>query len=366
MNKFQFVDNIRFYSMLSIVTFHSCLIFLEFNKNDLIYSGITQTQLFFIMQFLRFGNVCFFMISGFLFGNKMSKSLDVQTDVKAYLTRRWAALKIPTLLFSLLIALLYLLIPIGKLLIRNEELSLVQLLISFVSTFFFGYTWFIYNLFIGFFLVVLAILYPKIKSFLFITTFITAIFWGINPYLKVINVTEHMFTFFGFSFYVLFGYYLGGNLSKFYVITDYINRNKLMYFSLLILLFVISYFESKYLYLYTNILPYYNLKLSSQIQSLIIFFGMCSFFTKPSYPSWADPKTETVGIYFMHSLVLSLVYYGSFIVLIFVFNIRGKEEINQQYLIPILVITSIFVYTFTVFLVKKIAKTKYSYLLGIS
>ena len=366
MSKFPFVDNIRFYSMLSIVTFHSCLIFLEFNKNDLIYNGVTQAQLFFIMQFLRFGNVCFFMISGFLFGYKMSKSENLKADVKAYLSRRWAALKIPTILFSLIIALLYLLIPIGKFIVRNEDITSIELVTTFLSTFFFGYTWFIYNLFIGFFLVVLTILFPKIKQVLFVTTLLTAVFWGVNPYLKVLNVTEHMFTFFGFSFYVLFGFYLGANLIKFNAITDFIKKHKLIYWSLFVALFVVSYYESDYLYQNTDVLPYYNLKLSSQIQSLIIFLGMCAFFTKPTYPSWADPKTETVGIYFMHSLVLNLVYYGSFAVLIFVFNIRGKEEINQQYLMPILVITSIFVYIFTVFLVKKVAKTKYSYLLGIS
>ncbi|MEY3450634.1 MAG: hypothetical protein RL711_459 [Bacteroidota bacterium] len=363
--KFSFIDNIRFYSILSIVTFHSCLVFLEFNKNDIVYDHTRQVEILSLMQFLRFGNICFFMVSGFLFGHSMKNSISAPSDAIHYVKKRWAVLKVPTLLFSFILAILGLFIPVVKHFLSGDLLTFSMMVKQVCKDFFFGYTWFIYNLFLGLLLIIVINMYTSLKKTIFISTFILAIFWSINPYFQWINVTAHMFTFLGFSFYILLGYYLGMHQDLFQKILQFINNNRLFYVGMLIITFLIAYWESIYLYNNTSVLPYYNLKLSTQIQSIVIFFGFCSFCTRPLYPSIFKPSVETVGIYFLHTIVVFLLYFGSFAILILGFNIKGKEEIPFQIIPFLLIFSAIFVYLFTVICVKYIVKTKYSFLIGI-
>lgn len=363
--KFQFVDNIRFYAIFSIVIFHSCLIFLEFNKNDIIYTFDNQVILLSLMQFVRFGNICFFMVSGFLFGNNMSKANNIKLEGINYVKRRWELLKVPTLLFSTILACLGILIPLGKYIIKGESISLTSIVSTFLINYFFGYTWFIYNLFIGFLLILLMLFIPKISKWLIFLTLFIALFWGLNPYLKLLNINQHMFTLFGFSFYLLFGYWLGKKYLVFKKIIDYFRNNKIIYLLLFIIITFLSYCESYYLYNFTNIAPFYNLKLSSQLQSILIFFGFCAYFQKPLYPKFLNPKVETVGIYFIHSILLNVVYFSTIAFFIYFFNIKGKEDIPQLYLPYCFVISSVVIYFLSVVIVRIIVNTKYSYLLGI-
>jgi hypothetical protein len=317
------------------------------------------------MQFLRFGNICFFMISGFLFGHSMKNSPAIKTDAIKYVKKRWNVLKVPTLLFSLVLALLGLFIPIVKHFLSGDELTLNIMIKQVGKDFFFGYTWFIYNLFLGLLLIMVINMYTSLKKIIFIGTLFLAIFWGVNPYFQWINVTAHMFTFLGFSFYILLGYYLGMHQQIFNKIIDFITENRVIYAIILLLTFVVAYWESIYLYNYSSVLPYYNLKLSTQIQSMVIFFGFCSFFTRPMYPKIFNPTVETVGIYFLHTLVIFFLYFSSFAILIWGYNIKGKEEIPFKFIPYLLIFSSIFVYLVTVVCVKYIAKTKFSFLIGI-
>jgi len=140
--KFKFVDNIRYFSILSIVIFHCILQFIEFNKSDIIYQGYFKESLLFLGQFLRFGNICFFMISGFLMGNKLSTSSNIIADTKAYISRRWDGLKVPTILFSTFFGILACAIPILKSFVKNLEVDTLEVIILFFHDFFFGLTWF--------------------------------------------------------------------------------------------------------------------------------------------------------------------------------------------------------------------------------
>jgi hypothetical protein len=254
---------------------------------------------------------------------------------------------------------------IASVFIKHKPLALTDLVEEFVYNFFFNYTWFIYNLFIGFVIILVAYSYPKLKLLIYALSFLTVIFWASSPYLSVLSNVGHTFTLFGFSFYLLMGFYLGYNIAVFNTIITTILKHKTVYIIILIIISGIACYESLYLYNYTNISPTFNLKLFSQIQSILIFFGFCTISQKQLYPDLVDPRTETVGIYFMHTLVLNFVFIGSFIILIFGFNINGKEEIPVFYLTLSLFLSPVFVYALTLFIVKKIAKTKLSYLIGI-
>ena len=363
--RFQFVDNIRFYSILSIVVFHSCLIFLEFNKNDIVYLSNNKTFILLFIQFLRFGNVCFFMISGFLFGYKMRNSINLKSDVLLYLKKRWQILKIPTLLFSGIMSILSIAIPIAKHFIKGDSINIYTIIYQCFTNYFFGYTWFIYNLFIGFILILLIVLIPRIGYFIFILTFLIAVFWGLNPYLNFINVKEHMFTLLGFSFYIIAGYYLGYYISVFESIIKLIRDYYYIYISLLLLIFIFSYYESLYFYDFTNVLPYYNLKISSQLQSILIFFGFCAFCKKPLYPKYLNPTNETVGLYFIHPIVINFLYYLSFSLFYYFFKIKGKEDIPQIYLPYLLIFSSIIVYFVSLLLVRIIINSNYAKYIGV-
>jgi glucan phosphoethanolaminetransferase (alkaline phosphatase superfamily) len=93
---------------------------------------------------------------------------------------------------------------------------------------------------------------------------------------------------------------------------------------------------------------------------------MCVLMNEKSmYPKVANPKTETVGIYFTHGLLLYFVYFGFFTILIFIFDIKGKEEIPPKIVLPLIIFSSIWVYFGSWFIVKKLSNSKYSFLIGI-
>lgn len=351
--------------MLTIVVFHSLLIFLEFNKNDIIYNGLFKYVFFTLIQFLRFGNICFFLISGFLFGYKIQTSLNISKDILDYIKRRWLALKTPTILFSAFCGFMGIIVTIGIHIFKNNNMSFFDLIYAFGFNFFQSYTWFIYNLFIGFFIIYLAYSFPKFKTAIYTLSLITAISWGIYPYLNSSNIINHTSTFFGFSFYLLFGFYLGKNSNLFFSIIKTISNFKIIYLITLLSVTVLCIFESLELYEISNISPIFNLKLSTQFQSILFFFGFCIFPQKKLYPSYTHPQTETVGIYFFHTIIINFIYFGSFFILINFFNISSKEAIPIKYLSIILIICPIFSYLSTFIFVRKISHSRYSYLIGI-
>jgi surface polysaccharide O-acyltransferase-like enzyme len=68
---FPFVDNIRLVSMLAVVCYHSFLIIYSTDKNKVTYTLDEQILIFSYTQLMRYGNICFFLVSGLLFGSKM-------------------------------------------------------------------------------------------------------------------------------------------------------------------------------------------------------------------------------------------------------------------------------------------------------
>lgn len=62
--------------------------------------------------------------------------------------------------------------------------------------------------------------------------------------------------------------------------------------------------DSLYLAKLSANLPFNNLKFSNQLYSIFVFFLLAGNLNKPNNIKFANPRKETVGIYFLHQILL--------------------------------------------------------------
>jgi len=345
---YDFVDSIRGISMMSIVADHT------FNLGTYLFHT-TNTAFWvyvFDIQLAKFGTVAFFLLAGFLLGDKFVTYTSGQ-----YISRRFKSTFKPWLIWSLIFLFAILLRDFLNYLHYGsggfhlfsylaDDLSIVYLYSNY---------WFIIN-----FLICISILLIFKKNLyswkLGAALLACTLFYSINVYFEWITPL-HTTALFGFVFFL----WLGAQLHKHWaVVQSKINTTSFFWF---ILIFVAclawAIIEFKVLYNAKSADPYNTLRVSNIAYSLAAFALLLKFKSFKRIDR-LKPRETTYGIYLIHYiLVFSLLPE----VLIH-FNLPKLGDMSTGTIVVYQLFRFLSVYIVTVILVKLINRTKFSWILG--
>lgn len=304
-----------------------------------------------IVQPMKFGTICFFIISGYLLG----KHLSLQESPWSYYKRRLQVVGVPFLIASGLFLLKHLGlygILIGRYNIDLLTLDFIQEKIWVVI--FNSAYWFVFNFLIvlGIFLLFWRQSYKPIFGWI---TGLIALFYGINIYLNWIE-QRHNLAIPPYLFYLWVGVWLSRRQN----ILDRIQQlpNRWLILSTLFTL-CLAVLESKYLWAANSISPFNSLRLTNQLFSVLVFVLLLrNDYSKQL--SWVNPRTESFGVYLYH------LYFTEFINnLLRLLNIFTYSVDNTGLELAITTLVRFFmIYTLTMMFVKLINKTRFKWLFG--
>ncbi len=291
-----FANNVRFLSMAAVVFSHCILV--SFSTYGLNPAGWLVRCL---RQPAMFNVIGFFLISGFLMGEGLTKRPPWE-----YLKRRFQRIFTPWLFwFSLYFALLLVVdVVCGRLggihTWRDGALRALNML-SFCM--FSSVYWFVPNL-----LLALCILLAC-RRFLFDLRFggvllALSLFYGLNIYAHWIPVKNHSGALFGFIFYQWLGAWAARNFGA---IQAWIARTSIAaLLALTMLTGLAALLESTVLANIGNPSPMNVLRISNQAYSVFVVLAI-SKLRKPVSPRVVNVRATTFGVYLTHMIVLFLI-----------------------------------------------------------
>ena len=292
--KYDFIDALRFISMVSIVMEHSSLL-LGKNLPTFADQVIQVTTI----QFFKYGTIIFFLVSGFLIGDKFSTYSSAE-----YMKRRWGNTFKPWVFwFIVTIALNYL-----NLYIVYAKFGMKDIVSDPWGTFFnqiydtlfLTSLWFIVN-----FLICIAILLAfrkYIDSLLFGAILgACSLFYSINLYYDWVP-PGHTTAILGFVFYLWLGYKINKNFAAF---NNWVNKTSTWY---LVLAFFITYGLSCWESL--NMIQQHNPESMNTLRFTNILYTLACFvlffkYYKIFHAELFKPRMLTFGIYFLHHILLN-------------------------------------------------------------
>lgn len=279
-----FANNVRFLSMAAIVAVHS----IEYNLDKLPY----HSSLCYVEQPFKFGTIAFFLVSGFLFGDRIDQYNSLQ-----YFGRRLRNVFLPWLSW-------FLLLRIGADLIHGRlsrpdfgvELDLSKKLL-FNSSF-----WFVPNLLFA--LALLLVFRHVLRDFrIGILFLLGSLFYSANIYGHWIT-TSHTRAVFGFVFYLWLGAWSSWHFSA---IEKWLARIPTLFMLALVgITLCLSLGESCLLFKLGSTDPMNSLRLSNQLFSIAAVMAIVKL-KKPVSPRFVDVRRQTFGIYLTHPLILPLI-----------------------------------------------------------
>lgn len=294
---YPFVDLIRFISMLGIVWAHTDA--LPRYQNSFIYlQNIDHPEYFILLkQLFKFSVVCFFMISGFLLGGKITFDNPIQ-----YFIRR-----VKTTLVSYLFAfstfiLIYFLVfyPI----INGDFLRIQSYPEAIYNTLFYTPYWFLPTYYIGLFTILIFSKHISSAKFGFLLFLITLFYTYSSHIVPSLNIGTHSTAIFAFVFYIWLGAYINRK--------GYVDKIKKIPTKILVGLVIITYFLASYtsyeLLTIGNKFYSNNLRIFNQLYGVLFFVLMIKICPgKPNF--WRlNPRKETFGIYLYHFYFVTLIY----------------------------------------------------------
>lgn len=281
-----FVNNVRFLSMFAIVGMHAILA-------AAVVFGTIKPPYFYAIQPFKFGTIAFFLVSGFLFGERTGTFSSI-----AYFKRRLRKIFIPWLYWFLLF---------GSLVTSWHFLNAGSRAYNFFSAFtdwevclFDSSFWFVPNLLFG-----LAILLLLRRWLFCLLTgailLLASAFYCVNIYGHWAYV-GHTRAAFGFVFF----FWLGAWCTQHYkFIEDTIRRISWPLMILAVLTaFGGSILEIHFLVLLGSEDPLNTLRFTNVIYSLAVVVAIMKLRTA-SWPRFMDVRSETFGIYLTHSIILA-------------------------------------------------------------
>lgn len=287
-----FVDNVRFWSMFAIVGIHSLVFFDIIGK---VSPRLTEAA----TAPIKFGTIAFFLISGFLLGERVQTCRPVE-----YLGRRFQKVFLPWLCWLSLLVTLLLITDVfhHRLLLPNSINAL-----SIIATKFFWCAtttafWFVPNLFVG---LCILILFRRHLHDLRLGAALLAVnlFYVINIYTLWVP-SHHTRAVFGFVFHLWLGAYAAHHLTS---LTGWISRIRTgALVAMTLLTCLISFGESRILDHLKSPDPCNTLRFSNQIFSITVVLLLLKI-RRATWPPFIDVPRHTFGIYLSHSLVLDIV-----------------------------------------------------------
>ncbi|MDB4924349.1 acyltransferase [Mucilaginibacter sp.] len=347
---YKFIDSIRAIAMISIVVEH-CFSFDEstYHPTDKL-SILTFVS---VIQFIKFGTIAFFLLSGFLIGEKFTTYTPYQ-----YLKRRVDNTIAPWVFWSLFF-------------LAMKVLNDAVIAYKFNSGVFqphFGLTvldyakniylytsyWFIPNFLIciGILLIFKRWLY---SYWLGATLFLFTILYMFNIYNEWIE-PRHSTAIFGFVFFLWLGALFNRHLST---LEKWVDKTSIwLWIALSTVTLVSGIWEIQHLKTLHSVDPYNTLRLSNILYSLCFFFLLIKI-KNFGFAKYLKSRETTYGIYLIHYILVAMLLPIIFVSLRFDINPLSYGEV-WLYMLTRLII----VYSLTFIIVTLLNKTKAKVLIG--
>jgi hypothetical protein len=292
--KYDFIDSLRFISMVSIVMEHSSLLL---GKNFTTFpQQIAQVT---SIQFFKFGTIIFFILSGFLIGDKFQTYSSAE-----YLKRRWDNTFKPWVFWFIVTMFLnYLNLYIVYVKFGMQDIVTAPwhtFLQQLHDTLFLTSLWFIVN-----FLICIAILltFRRYMDSLIFGAILGAfsLFYSVNLYYDWVP-PSHTTAILGFVFYLWLGYKINKNFEAF---TTWVNKTSSWYMLLaFVITFALSCYESMNMIQHNNNDPLDTLRVTNILYTLVCFVIFFKF-SKVFHAELFQPRVATFGIYFLHHILIN-------------------------------------------------------------
>ncbi len=346
---YDFIDSIRAISMICIVAEHCFYlgnIYHPKNPHDFwIYSCM--------MQSTKLGTMTFFILAGFLIGDKFTDYTPGQ-----YIKRRFANTVKPWLFWALLFVFIILLDNlIGSLrfdgTFKQDFLTLLPNTLE--TVFLFTNYWFIINFLIC---ITVLLIFKKYLYSLWFGILLLAItfMYSINIYTLWFE-PRHTTALFGFVFFLWFGAQL---YHKWNAVDNWIKRVPLSVFVFTTLAtFTLAVIEIQQLRALNSIDEFNTLRASNVLYSISAFLLLLKIRHFPAIIKYLKPRETTFGIYLIHYIIV-------YSVLPLIIRPTGFDY--RDHPIQIIVLSEIarfiVVYAITFLLVIAINKTRFKWLVG--
>lgn len=347
---YAFIDAIRSVAMISIVMEH-CFSFSydQYHATDQL-SVLTYTT---VIQFIKFGTIAFFLLAGFLIGEKFTDYTPIQ-----YLKRRIDNTILPWIFWSLFFCLT---------MVMNDVVSAYQFyhgdfgpdywlrIVNYLKIIYL-YTsyWFIPNFLIC--IAVLLIFKRYLYSYWFgAVLFLFTILYMFNIYNEWLE-PRHSTAIFGFVFFLWLGAQFNRHLTA---IERFLDKTSIWLWAVLSLIaLVLGVMEISNLKTLHSIDPYNSLRPSNILYSLCFFFFLLKI-KNFKLVNYLKPRETTYGIYLIHYI---LVY--SLLPIIFPMFRLSINELSFAQVWCYMLARFVIVYCISFALVTLINKSKAKWLVG--
>lgn len=337
---YDFIDAIRGLAMMCIVADHC------FNVEDNKFA--TKTINFWVyitdVQLVKLGTVTFFLLAGFLLGDKFA-----DYSAWVYLKRRINTTFKPWLIWSLVF--LYFVVKMAP----KDGGTWNWIFTDIKTVYLFSNYWFIINFLIciGILLAFKKQLYSlKLGAVLLLFT----LFYSVNIYYEWI-FPMHTTAILGFVFFL----WLGAQIQKRWAtIENYIDKVSLVIFiAVAIVMLALAVLETTGLYFSKSLDPFNSLRITNILYSIAVFFLL----VKINRYNWLlkfTPRETTYGIYLIHYIVI----YAFLSDWLSAFRVKHVEEMSLGGMVAYQVSSFVIAYTVTFIIVKLINKFSIKWIIG--
>ncbi|MDB5005328.1 MAG: Membrane-bound acyltransferase YfiQ, involved in biofilm formation [Mucilaginibacter sp.] len=294
---YEFIDAIRAIAMISIVMEHSFSFNAEqYNPTD----SLSIITLATVLQYIKFGTIAFFLLAGFLIGEKFTTYTPLQ-----YLKRRVDNTILPWVFWSLFF--------LGTI-VLNDVVSAYQFNHgqfepNYTARFFnyfkviylYSNYWFIPNFLIciGILLLFQRYLY---SYWLGAGLLLFTVLYMFNIYNEWIE-PRHSTAIFGFVFFLWLGAQFNRHLAAF---EKWLNKTSIwLWLFLSIITGLIGIKEILYLKAQNSVDPYNTLRLSNIVYSMCFFFFLLKI-KNFKFVNFIKPRETTYGIYLIHYILVAM------------------------------------------------------------
>lgn len=281
-----FVTNVRFISMAAIVALHA-----ELDAPTWRHAPLNVA----LGQFVKFATVCFFLISGFLLGERM-----VTDHPWTYFRRRLDALAVPWITW----AFVYLGLGLGLDWVARGA-AMRSLSYHLAATFVSSAFWFVPNLLFAI-AVLLAFRRWLDRAWFGVLLGVVSLAYGVNLHVRLWHDTRHNTALFGFVAYLWMGFQLRRHVVT---IKSWVDRASwVLLAALAVVTYAAALYESWLLEARfggeSDLLS--TLRVTNVVYSLAAF-ALLFKVHRHIEPSWMDVRRHTYGIHLTHPVVFAFV-----------------------------------------------------------
>nr|WP_294791292.1 acyltransferase [uncultured Mucilaginibacter sp.] len=312
---YDFIDAIRSIAMMAIVAEHS----IGAGGYTFTYGTPKYWAYITLTQIAKFGTISFFLLAGFLIGEKFTDYTPAQ-----YLKRRVSTTFGPWLFWTFVYVVgMIITLRIKERIYHNGDFNLSNILNNIKIIYLYSNYWFIINFLVS--ISILLIFRKHLYSWLLgLVLGLFSLFYAVNIHLEWIS-PKHTTAILGFVFFLWLGAQIRKHKDAMEIFAERLSYPLLLL--LLIVTFGLSVFEIDVLS-GKSVDPVNTLRISNILFSLVCFmllFKIKSF----RAVNYLKPRQTTFGIYLIHYLVLIFLLPEIFIH----FNINVYDLTVPQYLL---------------------------------